>query len=556
MYPIIYLSGIHFSLYKLSLALQTEGNEDSKRFFRIISPLFGNTLEDDILESLFVHDIHDESHVNVKQPPLEEVNTSGADPGALISGVASVAEVTEAILKAKREKNIIRVTGSAHSVHASVFPKDGITLRLTGDLRKVEIQEVQLEGEENWLYCRIGAGCYLGRNPMDPDSDLQNSACYQVAVQGFGFPELAGITHQTVGGFIMTGSAGGSLWHSFHEVIQEIEFVDGNGHLQIAKPGTDLWSAVGASMGLFGVITHVTFRLPEMRLVKGSESNKKFADSALGPNDKGETKLKESLENNEYFRVNWFPQKDVRRVQEWVGKQTSKGDIVPYKSILSCTLTAGMAAVALKVCNCLLQKEHPSEWDYAIIGTILRQFVPLGEPKRFCDIWFESLPMDNQAHTDSIIKVDFTEIWIPLGQCKTVMDKLLKLFENQKAAGNFAIEIYGAKESPFWLSMSYNQKMVRIDAYWWVYNKGDKREFFSYFWDALLDIPGTRLHWGKYLPLPGQKCGNTKFNLSYLKSVYPKLDNWLKLRDEMDPDQVFVTEYWRSILEISSAKSC
>lgn len=136
MYSIIYLSGIHFSLYNLSLALQTEGNENSKRFFRIISPLLGNTLEDDILESLFVHDIHDESQVNEKQPPLEEVNTSGADPGALISRVASVAEVTEAILKAKREKNIIRVTGSAHSVHASVFPNDGITLRLTGDLRR------------------------------------------------------------------------------------------------------------------------------------------------------------------------------------------------------------------------------------------------------------------------------------------------------------------------------------------------------------------------------------------------------------------------------------
>lgn len=42
----------------------------------------------------------------------------------------------------------------------------------------------------------------------------------------------------------------------------------------------------------------------------------KFADSVLGPQDKGNTKLKESLDNNEYFRVNWFPQKDVLRVQE------------------------------------------------------------------------------------------------------------------------------------------------------------------------------------------------------------------------------------------------
>ena len=61
--------------------------------------------------------------------------------GALIEKVASVAEVTEAILKAKREKNIIRITGSAHSVYPSVFPKDGITLCLTSDLRKVEIQK-------------------------------------------------------------------------------------------------------------------------------------------------------------------------------------------------------------------------------------------------------------------------------------------------------------------------------------------------------------------------------------------------------------------------------
>jgi len=28
------------------------------------------------------------------------------------------------------------------------------------------------------------------------------------------------------------------------------------------------------------------------------------------------------------------------------------------------------------------------------------------------------------------------------------------------------------------------------------------------------------------------------------------MDDWLKLREEMDPDQVFVSEYWRGILEI------
>ena len=116
-------------------------------------------------------------------------------------------------------------------------------------------------------------------------------------------------------GFISTGSAGGSLKHSLRYVIRKIEFVDGNGQLHVAKPGTALWAPVGVSMGIFGVITRVSFRLPQTRLVvEGSESDHNFAESMLGPNKDGNSKLKESLEKNEYMRMNWFPQKKVKRV--------------------------------------------------------------------------------------------------------------------------------------------------------------------------------------------------------------------------------------------------
>lgn len=536
-------------MYRLSLAPQAGRESEAKAFFsRVIFPFVDGTLDSELLEPLMVHFMKDE---------MQKANAHG-DPclpaGQSLKPVSSVEEVAEAILKAKSEKKVLRVAGSEHSVRDAIFPKDGITLLLTKELRKVEILKIEEECGKKWLYCRIGGGCYLGKNPLDPTCDIKSSACYQVAVQGFGFPELAGIIHQSVGGFISTGSAGGSLQHSFDDVIQEIEFVDGNGCLQTAKPGTDLWCAVGVSMGLFGVITHVSFRLPEMKFVEGTESNLAFADSMLGPNEYGQSKLKESLEKHEYMRVNWFPQKEVMRVQEWVGKQSfSVGDIVPYNSILSNIFAAGMAAIALAICNFLLQKPEPTDTDYEIIGDVLRPFVPLNnKPVSFRDIWFETLPMDNKAHTDSIIRVHFTEIWLPLNQCQTIVDRLEELFKNQKSANNFATEIYGAKKSPFWLSMSYDQDMVRVDPYWWAYNKGDPRVFFSYFWDVLLDIPGVRLHWGKYLPLPGQKCGNTTFNSEYLKSVYPKMHEWLTLRQEMDPDQVFVTEYWRGILDIEA----
>ena len=198
-------------------------------------------------------------------------------------------------------------------------------------------------------------------------------------------------------GFISTGSAAGSLKHSVCDVIRKIEFLDGNGQLHVAKPGTDLWAAVGVSMGLFGVITRVSFRLLQMRLVEGSESDHNLAESMLGLDKDGNSKLKESLEKNENMGVNWFPQKKVKRVQQWVGKRIFSGDTIRYKSVVSNILAAGMSAISLATCDFVLKKANPTEVDYDIIGAILGVFVPLEKPTRFRDTWQESLPIDNEA---------------------------------------------------------------------------------------------------------------------------------------------------------------
>ena len=66
-------------------------------------------------------------------------------------------EVIQPILKAKRERKLLRVAGAQHSVNNAIFPDDGVTLLLTADLRKVEILRVQTEKGKKWLYCRIGS---------------------------------------------------------------------------------------------------------------------------------------------------------------------------------------------------------------------------------------------------------------------------------------------------------------------------------------------------------------------------------------------------------------
>ena len=514
-------------------------------FVKFLKPFFGNGDCDDLLNAFML---------KLEMDKARETGKGEIDfniGGPVLKAVSTVEEVSAAVLQAKKDKHVLRVAGSEHAPGENIFPQEqgGVTLLLCDDLRKVDMMKEVEEDGKKYLYCKVGAGCYLGKNPSDKDSTTENGMCYQIKANGYAFGITGGITHQSVGGYIATGADGGTIQHSFAETVQEIEFVDGMGEVQVASKGTDIWCAIGVSMGLLGVITNVTFRLGETYLVKGTQFNVEFNDSYLGPTE-GDSRLKESIDKFEYFHLNWFPQKHVNRVMQWVGGQVQEADIVPFRNTLGNPLAAAGAALVLTICNRLLV-DKPGEITYDVIGYLLRQFVSLKDTQNFADAWDLTLPSDNQTPVDTIIKVDFTEVWLPLDQCQPVMDKLKELFKNQQAAGNFATEIYCAKESPFWMSMAYGRNVVRVDRYWYHYNEGDLRTYFSYFWDVLLELPGARLHWGKYLPHYGQKCGDITYDLEHLNDRYPKLKDWLKKRDELDPDQVFLSEYWRSMFQIA-----
>jgi D-arabinono-1,4-lactone oxidase len=130
------------------------------------------------------------------------------------------------------------------------------------------------------------------------------------------------------------------------------------------------------------------------------------------------------------------------------------------------------------------------------------------------------------------------------------MDRLTTLFDKPGSAapGNFITELYGAENSPFWLSPAYETDSFRVDVFWWAYNAGNPRKHFALFWDALLDVPGARLHWGKQLPDPGKKYGSVVFNPQFLKNAYPKFEAWHAIRRQMDPRGIFLSPYWRKIL--------
>jgi hypothetical protein len=105
--------------------------------------------------------------------------------------------------------------------------------------------------------------------------------------------------------------------------------------------------------------------------------------------------------------------------------------------------------------------------------------------------------------------------------------------------------------------MSNGEDVLRIDPYWYEYNLcGSLEEYFQPYWDKLLAIEGARPHWGKHKPAIGSQIGTTgvTFDSAYIDSLYPGMSQWKAARAKYDPNQVFVTNYWRDLLGIVPKK--
>lgn len=177
------------------------------------------------------------------------------------------------------------------------------------------------------------------------------------------------------------------------------------------------------------------------------------------------------------------------------------------------------------------------------------------------DWYWRSLCMDNTAD-DYLMATEFTEIWIPIQYTQQVMNLLQKGFKptpgsSQKQgilSGWFEIEVYPGPPSKAWINPGYTdgndeyaEGTVRLDIYWFRGNEGmpnTSEGFFEQYWEALKrqNIP-FRLHWGKYIP-----AYNLEDWAAYYKANLPRFQDFLDLRAQRDPHNVFFTNYWQTRL--------
>jgi len=204
----------------------------------------------------------------------------------------------------------------------------------------------------------------------------------------------------------------------------------------------------------------------------------------------------------------------------------------------------------------LVQKAVPD-----VLPKLIAAFIPLDSdkdgPARFTDWGWSGLPMDNQAD-DELMPTEFTEAWVPLPRTREVVQLLQTYFtephdddEALQRTGTYAWELYSAMPTPFWLSPAHSSGddewkdgAFRVDPYWFADNaENPAKTFFAGLWKLLRenDIP-FRLHWGKFQP--EYERGDRDW-VDYFRAQYPRWDDFLRLRAERDPNNIFLTDYWR-----------
>lgn len=267
-------------------------------------------------------------------------------------------DVITLVRYARANKLQVRARGATHSIAWSIYadavggpnqpdktleeaPPTGPNINIAFD----QMYALDWIDEKNGIV-EVQAGCHLGEDPLDPfgQSTLHNSFLWQIAQKGWAVNITGGITHQTVAGFVGTGSAGGSVKYAFDNVIA-FRVIDGMGNAEWIEQDNPVFPAFLTAMGLLGIVTKLRFQLVPMYNIAGTEETYPPTPDEGGPNDPvcpidlfgrglpGRPSLQQFLTETDYSRMTWYPQKGHQAAQIWRAKRVpaSDTDLVPYQ---------------------------------------------------------------------------------------------------------------------------------------------------------------------------------------------------------------------------------
>ena len=336
-----------------------------------------------------------------------------------------------------------------------------------------------------------------------------------LARHGLAMPNLGDIDAQTVAGAISTGTHGTGATHTtLASCVVAVKIVTGDGEVLSLSSGDEIFPAAQLGIGALGILVEVTLRCVPAFTLLADERPMALADVLAG--------LDEWIPSNEHVEFYWYPYTDRAQLKRNNRVAESHSPLSAFRGwmddeFLANTVWQGVCRLGRKVPAIV-----PTVQAIAARALTARTYTERSD-RVFC----------------TPRRVHFTEMEyeIPRAALPEVLDALPRIIDALPFKVQFPVEVRFTGSDDVWLSHGYGRESAYVAVHQFT---GAPYEPYFRAFEALCRPLGGRPHWGKLHYRTAED----------LRPVYPKFDDFVAVRDRLDPARVFTNEYLDRVLGV------
>ncbi|MBO0825023.1 MAG: FAD-binding protein, partial [Actinobacteria bacterium] len=344
--------------------------------------------------------------------------------------------------------------------------------------------------------------------------------------RGLSLANMGDIQVQTVAGATQTGTHGtGREVAGMAAQIAGLELALADGRIVscsadspsggITGPdGTpaNLFDAARVGLGALGVVTAITFRVVPAFLLEAREEPMTWSQVT--------SRLDELIADNEHFEFYWFPHSE-----SCLTKRNNRTDgparpLPRWRYLLDDQFLAN----SFFGVTCRLGSAFP-----ALIPAVNQVAATALGSRTYSDAAYRVFTSPRR------VRFKEQEYAIPRMALGDALSEVRSLFQRRDWRISFPIEVRVTPADDAWLSTAYGRDSAYIAIH--VFHTAAHEQYFSDV-EAVMTSVGGRPHWGKM---------HTR-DADYLMASYPKMPEFLAVRDIVNPDRRFRNDYLRQVL--------
>lgn len=408
---------------------------------------------------------------------------------------ASTAEVVEAVRSARAEGLTVKAYGAGHSF-TPIAATEGVLLRL-------DRMDAVLSHDAVTSRVRVQAGISL--HALNP----------RLQELGLALPNLGDVDPQSVAGAVSTGTHGtGHRLQGISAAVVGVQLVTADGEVLEVDEQHPWFGASRVTLGALGIVTELTLQCVPAFLLHAREEPMALPEVL--------ERLPELVEDNDHFEFYWFPhtEKALVKRNNRVPDGTERAPVGRVRHLVDDELLSnGLFEVANRV-----GRRVP-----ALVPRINRVSGSALSAREYVD--------HSHAVFVSPRRVRFreSEFAMPRAALPDVIAGLQRWFSAGHETVSFPIEVRFTAADDVWMSTGHERDNCYVAVH--QYHRLDPTAYFAAAQGLFVAHEG-RPHWGKMHTL----------DATYLRERYARFDDFVAVRDELDPQRVFTNPYLDRVL--------